>query len=325
MPYNYSAADFKPASPINTFSKIALAGPPNSGKTVSALRLAAGFGGETALIDTQNRRALKYAPAFKFRHFDLQAPYGADHYDAAITAAAKAGFNNVIVDAMSDEHEGPGGLLDQSHQYQLAKTSDLPDGPARDKKMEKYLMASLIAPKMARTNLIQFCISRLEINVILCFRAKAKMKMVKEKWESADGKKSGEKSTPTDQGVQPIGGAEFWGEMVIVAIMHEGSKGKPSWDEQAARINEYPPGEMTRYLHSVEQFDEECGRKIMEYNTPVFFTLKTAKGETRYPSMERWRAAAAGIAKRATDEQWKEIVTLNADFIKEFEQIKGAV
>lgn len=322
MPFNYSANDFKPANPINTFSKIALCGPPNSGKTVSALRLAAGFGGETALIDTQNKRALKYASGFKFQHFDLKPPYAAENFDAAITAATKAGFNNVIVDTMSDEHEGPGGLLDQSHQYQLNKTSDLPDGDARDKKMEKYLMASLIAPKMARTNLIQFCISRLDVNVILCFRAKAKMKMVKEKWESADGKKSGEKSTPKDQGVQPIGGAEFWGEMVIVAIMHEGSKGKPSWDEQAARINEFPAGEITKYLHSVEQFDEDCGRKIMEYNTPISFALKTTKAVNKYPSMERWRTAAAGIAAKATNEQWKEIVALNPDFVKEFEQIK---
>lgn len=324
MPFTYNISDFKEASPINTFSKIALAGPPNSGKTVSALRLAAGFGGETCVIDTQNKRALKYASAFKFKHLDLQPPYAAENYDSAITASAKAGFNNVIVDCMSDEHEGPGGLLDQSHQYKLKKTEEMPDGPARDKKMEKYLMASLIDPKMARTNLIQFCISRLDINVILCFRAKGKMKMVKEKWESADGKKSGEKSTPTDQGVQPIGGAEFWGEMVIVAIMHEGSKGKPSWDEQASRINEFPAGEITKYLHGVEQFDEECGRRIMEYNTPVFFTLKTSKASNRYPSMDRWRSAVSGIAAKATDEQWKEIVSMNPDFIKEFEQIKVA-
>jgi hypothetical protein len=322
MSFSYSPNDFKEATPINTYVKMALAGPPNSGKTVSALRLAAGFGGETAVIDTQNKRAMRYANAFKFRHFDLQPPFSGEHFGAAINAAAKAGFNNIIVDAMSDEHEGPGGLLDYSHQFQERKTADIEDGPKRDKAKEKYLMSSLIVPKMQRTNLIQFGISRLDVNFILCFRAKPKIKMVKEKWENASTGKSGEKNVPTDQGIQPIGGNEFWGEMNIVAIMDEGSKGAPDWEEQACRINEFPPAELTAYLHSVKQFDEECGRRLVEFNTPVRFILKTKSAEKAYPTMDRWRAAAAALVSKITPEQKAELISLNPTYIAEFEKME---
>lgn len=269
MPITYKLEDFKPAQPVNTYVKMAFAGPQNSGKTVSALRVAAGLGGETCVIDSENKRALKYANSFKFRHFDLQPPFSSENYGAAVDAAIKAGFNNIVIDSMSHEHEGPGGMLEQVQIFLDRKTKDIEDEKARDKKKEALKMSAFIEPKMARNRFIQFSIQRVNANVLLCFRAKNKMEMKKEKWHNEASGKSGEKTVVADAGLQPIGGEEFWYEMDIVSMLREGSNGKPAWDEQACRINEFPRGRLTEFLHSVQQYDENVGRRLREFNTPV--------------------------------------------------------
>lgn len=302
MAFNYSVDNFKEATPINTFVKMALAGPNNSGKTVSALRIATGIGGEIAVIDSENKRALKYAGDFKFRHFQLEPPFCSENYEAAIAAAVKAGFNNIIVDSMSHEHEGPGGLLEQVEQYLDKKTAHIEDEKECDKKREALKMSAFIAPKAARNRLIQFGIQRISANVILCFRAKNKMAMKKEKWHNEQTGRSGEKTKVEDAGLQPIGGEEFWYEMDIVAMMKEASKGRPSWDEQASRINDMK-GELTRYLHSVEQFNEDVGRRLREFNTPVpvgAFILKTSKAMAYHDTPEEWVIAANNIVAKLT-------------------------
>lgn len=304
MSFNYTLDNFKEAKPINTFVKLALCGPQNSGKTVSALRIATGIGGEIAVIDSENKRAMKYAGDFKFKHLELNPPFCSENYEAAIDAAVKAGFNNVIVDSMSHEHEGPGGMLEQVENYLNKKTADIEDDRARDKKREALKMSAFIGPKAARNRLIQFGIQRVNANVILCFRAKNKMAMKKEKWENEKTGASGVKTVVEDAGLQPIGGEEFWYEMDIVAMMKEGARGKPSWDEQASRINDMK-GDLTRYLHSVEQFNEEVGRKLREFNTPLGFILKTSKASASFNTPEEWVAAARTIvAKLTTDVQF---------------------
>ncbi len=302
MGYEYTLDNFKEATPINTFVKMALAGPNNSGKTVSALRIAAGLGGETAVIDSESKRALKYAGDFKFRHFNLEPPFCSENYEAAIAAAVKAGFTNIIPDSMSHEHEGPGGMLEQVENYLNKKTADIEDERARDKKREALKMSAFIGPKAARNRLIQFGIQRIPANVILCFRAKNKMAMKKERWENQQTGASGVKTVVEDAGLQPIGGEEFWYEMDIVAMMKEASKGRPSWDEQASRINDMK-GDLTRYLHSVEQFNEEVGRRLKEFNTPIpvgKFVLKTSKASANYITAEEWIVAAKAIVAKLT-------------------------
>jgi len=95
---------------------IGLMGPSGGGKTFSALRLAKGIqsvvGGDIVGIDTEGRRMLHYADRFKFRHMPFPAPFGSLDYLAAIRQAVKTGGKTIIVDSMSHEHEGPGGLLD---------------------------------------------------------------------------------------------------------------------------------------------------------------------------------------------------------------------
>src|SRR5262245_29326672 len=95
---------------------IGLMGPNGGGKTKSALRLAEGIRdvsvGDIYGIDTEARRMLHYASTHKFQHVQFDAPFGSLDYLAALEHCVGKGAGVVIVDSMSHEHEGPGGLLD---------------------------------------------------------------------------------------------------------------------------------------------------------------------------------------------------------------------
>lgn len=105
---------FKRAIRENVGLLIGLAGASGSGKTFTAFRLASGICGDKpfAVIDTESRRALHYADQFKFDHCELEAPFRPQAYMDTIVAADKAGYPVIVVDSMSHEHAGEGGLLD---------------------------------------------------------------------------------------------------------------------------------------------------------------------------------------------------------------------
>lgn len=105
-----SESIFKPAVKKEIPAKLALIGPSGSGKTYTALRLAEGFPGTTALIDTENRSSALYADEFEFDVAALRPPYHPRRYALAIAAAAEAGYGCVIVDSISHAWEGAGGV-----------------------------------------------------------------------------------------------------------------------------------------------------------------------------------------------------------------------
>jgi hypothetical protein len=120
----------RPAVPSKVPLLIGIMGPSGGGKTYSALRLASGItriaGGEFAVIDTESKRALHYASDFKFRHINFAAPFSPLDYLAALEHCAKRGMTTVVVDSMSHEHEGPGGVLE----WQAAEVERLSGGDA---------------------------------------------------------------------------------------------------------------------------------------------------------------------------------------------------
>jgi hypothetical protein len=105
---------FKPAVREAVGLWIQLVGGSGSGKTFSALRMASGIAGDKrfAFIDTENRRGLHYADQFKFDHADLRAPFRPEAYLEAIRAADEAGYPVIVIDSMSHEWAGDGGVLD---------------------------------------------------------------------------------------------------------------------------------------------------------------------------------------------------------------------
>ena len=165
---------FKRAIRENVSLILALAGGTGSGKTYSSLRLATGMsnGKPFCILDTENGRASHYADQFVFDVCDLRAPFRPDAYADAIMAADKAGYPVIVVDSMSHEHAGDGGLLDW-HEDEL-------DRMAGDdwKKRESCKMTAWIKPKMAHKRMMQKLL-QVRAHLILCFRAEERIEMVR--------------------------------------------------------------------------------------------------------------------------------------------------
>lgn len=192
---------------------IGLVGPSSSGKTYSALRLATGIqritGGDIDFIDTENGRALYYADKFKFNHMRFGAPFSPDDYLEAIRFCARRGAKTIVIDSMSHEHEGPGGVLEW-HERETERLAAL-----WKVSKEKAQMAAWNPPKQARRRLINEML-QMNVNLLMTYRAKEKIKV-------RPGK------DPEQLGWQPICGDEFMYEMVLQALLLPGSEGRPTW------------------------------------------------------------------------------------------------
>lgn len=95
--------------------KIGLAGVSGSGKTYSALLLAKGLVGswdKVAVIDTENGSADLYAHLGGYSTLTLEAPFTPERYIEAINTCEKAGMEVIILDSMSHEWDGKGGVLE---------------------------------------------------------------------------------------------------------------------------------------------------------------------------------------------------------------------
>ncbi len=231
---------------------IGLTGPSGGGKTFSALRLATGIqqvtGGDIYFIDTESRRALHYADHFKFKHVPFEAPFGSLDYLAALQFCVKRGAKVVVVDSMSHEHEGPGGMVDLHDQIvdRMAGT-DLA-------KRERVKMLAWSEPKQKRRALING-ILQLNANFIFCFRAKNTSKPVKGK----NGKTEVEAL-----GFMPIAGEEFVFEQTLNALLLPAAGGVPTWFSE--QIGERTMIKLPEQFESLRDYkgplDEKVGKKL---------------------------------------------------------------
>lgn len=234
---------------------VSIVGPSSSGKTLSALKLAAGIrsvcGGEIDLIDTENRRALAYADKYKFNHVPFDPPFSPDDYWEVIKyCVIERGTKTVIVDQTSFEHEGVGGVLEW-HEREIERLLK----QWRDSTRDKVQMAAWQAPKAARTRLINE-IQRMNTNLIFTFRAKEKIKIVPGK-------------PPKDLGWQAVSGDEWMYAMSLQFLLTPGSDGRPTWqsDLPSERAVMKLPLQFREMFsrESPAQLDEEAGRKIAEW------------------------------------------------------------
>lgn len=167
--------EFRPARRENVGLLIGVAGGTGSGKTFTSMRLASGIAGDApfAVIDTEAGRAKHYADMFRFDHGELSAPFTPDAYLEAIIAADKAGYPAIVVDSMSHEHAGEGGLLDW-HDAELDRLTKGDNG-----RRDAMTMAAWIAPKMSHKRMVQRLL-QVRAHLILCFRAEPKIEIVKD-------------------------------------------------------------------------------------------------------------------------------------------------
>jgi hypothetical protein len=95
--------------------KLGLQGPSGSGKTYSALLLAYGLCSDwskIAVIDTENHSADLYAHLGKFNVLNISEPFTPENYIKAIESCEKAMMQVIIIDSISQEWEGSGGIIE---------------------------------------------------------------------------------------------------------------------------------------------------------------------------------------------------------------------
>lgn len=165
---------FRPAIRENVGLWINLIGGTGSGKTYTGMRLASGIAGGKpfAVIDTENRRALHYADAFKFDHAELRPPFRPDAYADAVLAADKAGYPVIMIDSGSHVWAGDGGVLDWQEEELTRMAGD------DYAKRERVKMAAWIKPKTSHKHMVQKFL-QVKAHIILCLRAEEKIEMVK--------------------------------------------------------------------------------------------------------------------------------------------------
>src|ERR1700678_2154995 len=105
------------ASRSDSKALIGLYGQSGSGKTMGALllcRALVGPTGKLVMIDTESGRGSLYADVIPggYEVIELDAPFSPDRYIEAIAAAEKTGADCIVIDSISHEWEGQGGISD---------------------------------------------------------------------------------------------------------------------------------------------------------------------------------------------------------------------
>lgn len=283
MPFTVSTAERTSSQLL-----LALVGPSGTGKTYSALRLAAGIqrvtGGDIFGIDTENERMLHYAPLkgekpdpgrgkFDFKYIAFPPPYGSLRYLEAIQYAASLGAKTIVVDSFSHEHEGTGGML-ESHSFEADRLAREADSTPEAMNAKAW---GIVKPR--RTRLISALMTELKVNLISCFRAKPKLK-----YASKDEQREKKIPAVSPRGFCAIAGEEFIFEQMIKFVLLPGARGAPSWmsefsgEREMMKIPE-------QFLHIFPgaydpktppiQLSEEIGQQMAEW---------AAGGATKYPS-----------------------------------------
>lgn len=221
---------------------IGLYGPSGSGKTYSALRLATGIqsvlDGEIAVVDTEADRARHYMPPFQFTHYSFAAPYRSVDYLAALRQLVASGARTIIVDSMSHEHSGPGGVT-ETHDKIVAE------------KGQNYTFTAWRLAKAGRKQLITAMTTEFKgCCFIFCFRAK----------DATDF----EVKPPRKLGWMPISDDDFLFEMTLCALLAPGSDGVPTFKSDMSGERQFLklPVQFSALFQEKKALDESTGRAL---------------------------------------------------------------
>lgn len=171
---------FQKATKKKAKLRMALVGPSGAGKTYTALAIATNLGKRVALIDTERGSASKYADLFEFDALDLDT-FAPQQYIDAIHAAAKAGYEVVVIDSLSHAWNGVGGALEQVDN--IAK---------RSQSRNTFAAWRDVTPQH---NALIDAMIRAPLHVIVTMRAKTEYVMEKDQ----NGR-----TTPRKVGIQPV-------------------------------------------------------------------------------------------------------------------------
>lgn len=289
---------FRPAVRSNVNLMIGLAGASGSGKTYTAFRLASGMsqGQRFAVIDTENGRASHYADQFQFDVAELREPFTPAAYADAIAAADAAGYPVIVVDSMSHEHAGAGGILDM----QIAEFERL---GSRD----SAKMLSWVKPKTEHKRMMQRLLQT-RAHLILCFRAESKIDMVKD----ASGKTQivPKQSLTGLDGWIPICEKTLPFELTVSVLLTPDAPGIPKPIKLQQQHKPLFP--LDRVI------DEECGIAIAKWATgaPVDYideqqcaTIETLCSDRKIDLVALKRAAGVDLVAHIPKDKYNRAIT----------------
>jgi hypothetical protein len=210
---------------------IGLIGPPGGGKTVSALRLATGMravrSGPVVLIDTEGGRSRKYSPdqngkpdpstlKFDFLRVDFPPPFRSHDFLACIKAQMDLKPAAIIVDCMSDEHEGEGAYLEWHDSIAQAKKGE--PGYVGGNEWAAWAM-----PKAARKRLLSGLL-QIKVPLLFTFRAREKTK--------TEPGKGGGRDQIVNIGWMPVAPLEIVHSLDLTCILPPRANGVPVWTSE---------------------------------------------------------------------------------------------
>lgn len=193
-----------PATRVGIKPLVGFYGKSSSGKTNSALLYARGIvgpKGRIVLIDSESRRGSYFANVIPggYGVIDLDPPFSPSRYDEAISHAEQ-NADVVVVDSLTHEHAGDGGVLDmqEAELYRMAKDDYT--------KREQCKMAAWIKPKKEHGDFIGHLL-RLKCALVVCLRGEEKTHFAKDR----DNKRV----VVTDEFSSPIFDKRFIFEMTV--------------------------------------------------------------------------------------------------------------
>jgi hypothetical protein len=213
------------------------------------------------MINAEGAKGHQYADEFTYIATDITMPYRPERYTEALNAslALEPKPAVVIIDSGSHMHDGPGGLLEY-HEDELDRMA----GKTDYKKRDRMNWTAWITPKAAENAFIYAMLSA-DCHIILCFRAKEKIKIVKG-------------AEPIELGWQPIAGERIAFETIFTLTLPPHSKGVP---DLAASEMRTPFDEM---IPAGQQLSEDTGAKLAAW---------AAGGAAPAPATVDWSEADA--------------------------------
>jgi hypothetical protein len=127
---------------------MAVQGPSGSGKTWGALALAKNLWPEAKIcaIDTENESASLYADKFTFDTIPLGPPFTTARYVECIDASVKAGYDVLIIDTITAQWDGSGGILQRKNEMDMRGGNSFTNWSSFTPEHEAFKQIMLQAP-----------------------------------------------------------------------------------------------------------------------------------------------------------------------------------
>jgi hypothetical protein len=229
---------FRPAQRAGTKPIIGLYGLSGSGKTYSSLLLARGFAGEqgrVGMIDTESGRGELYSDVIPggYDVLRLDKPFSPERYMEALDAAEAAKLDALVIDSMSHEWEGVGGVLDMA--------------AAIEARSGKPGLHCWQAPKMAHQKLVLRLLQS-PLFIICSLRAKHKSRQVKNE--------KGRQEIVKDDHPTPMQAEDFIFEMTVHAEVQP---------DHALRVTKCSHPDLAGVFRDGQKITLDTGRALAEW------------------------------------------------------------